>query len=194
MPAAKPSSLINRHETAAETAERISQESALRPTRDLPVNPPATLRGRKTAEVVWRRLIRMFGDVEGEIVTRLDMDLLVDYCLLAEQVAELDEMRKKAMEIYELLKIAMAEARNEHDVMLARSISKDIINSFESIVKLDGRVDRKRDLMFKLRQSLYLTPRARAGVAPKGKEKEPELDPLEKFLNDVTTDLNGENQ
>jgi hypothetical protein len=40
------------------------------------------------------------------------------------------------------------------------------------VVKVDGRVDRKRALLLQLRQSLYLTPRSRAGVMPKSKSEE----------------------
>jgi len=59
------------------------------------------------------------------------------------------------------------------------------------VVKLDGRVDRKRSLLLQWRQSLYLTPRARAGAAPAKKEKEEAPDPLEMLLNDVSDFVNG---
>lgn len=164
----------------------------MRPSRVLPANPPATLRGRKEAEAVWRRLMRVYGELEGEIVTRLDIDLLVDYCLLAEQVSELDAMRKTAVQVFDQLNEFRKQQAAEGKLVESIMAGSKIQDAFESILKLDGRVDRKRDLMHKLRQSLYLTPRARAGTAPKGKEKEQEPDPLEQFLNEVTTDLNGE--
>jgi len=190
MPAPKPSSLINRHETAEERAEREEREAALRPNRTLPQNPPASLRGRKTAEVVWRRLIRMYGELEAEIITRLDMDLLVDYCLLAEQVSEMDDMRKTAVFNYELLSRLQKKYIDDGKEESASFLASKITASFESILKIDGRVDRKRDLMFKLRQSLYLTPRARAGTAPKGKAPEEPIDPMDALLGKVNEFVN----
>jgi hypothetical protein len=193
MPARKPSSLINRHETAEERAEREERDAALRPNRALPQNPPASLRGRKTAEVVWRRLIRMYGELEAEIITRLDMDLLVDYCILAEQVSELDAMRKAAMSQFELLDTLRKKYIDEGKIESAVVTGAKMEATFEDTLKLDGRVDRKRDLMFRLRQSLYLTPRARAGTAPKGKDKEAEVvDPMEALLGEVNTFVNGD--
>ncbi len=190
MPARKPKSLIVRHETAAEAADRARGEEALQPDRPLPVHPPSALKGMKTAEAVWRRLIRLYGEIDGTIVTRLDLDLLVDYCLLAEQVIELDRMRKAAMAIFEIFEKARDDAVSEDDPAKALILSGKVTTAFDAIVKLDGRVDRKRDLLFKLRQSLYLTPRARAGAAPKGKPPEEPIDPMEALLGEVTEFVN----
>lgn len=192
MPARKPSTLIQRHETAAEKAVRSGRESQLRPERALPSAAPAALRGHSTAQAAWRRLLRTYAQLEGEIVTRLDLDLLVDYCLLAEQVIQLDKMRLAAYKIW-------LELSQEHDELVEAEKFDDaviagvrVVGAFDAVVKLDGRADRKRDLLFKLRQSLYLTPRARAGTAPAQKEAEPPPDELELLLNDVTDFVNGE--
>jgi phage terminase small subunit len=190
MPAPKPSSLINRHETAEEKSEREERDASLRPNRTLPQNPPSSLRGRRTAEAVWRQLIRMYGELEAEIVTRLDMGLLVDFCLLAEQVSELDDMRKTAVTNYELLSRLQKKYIDEGKEESASFLANKITGSFEAILKIDGRVDRKRDLMFKLRQSLYLTPRARAGTAPKGKPPEEPVDPMDALLGKVNEFVN----
>jgi len=165
MPARKPSGLIERHETAAERRARVAREDALRPGRGLSVNPPAALKAHPAAQKAWRRLMRLFNDLEAEIVTRLDMDLLLEYCLCLEQIGELDEMRKKLLDA------------EEQDI--------------ELFVKIDARADRKRDHLLKLRQSLYLTPRARAGAAPAQKEKAPPPDDMELLLSDVTSYVNG---
>ncbi|BCY18680.1 hypothetical protein hrd7_25290 [Leptolinea sp. HRD-7] len=190
MPARKPSSLINRHETAAERAEREERDAALRPNRTLPQNPPASLRGRRTAEAVWRRLIRMYGELDAEIVTRLDMGLIEDFCILAEQVAELDAMRKASFSQFELLDIVRKKQLEDGKFESAVKTGMKMEESFQTTLKLDGRVDRKRDLMFKMRQSLYLTPRARAGTAPKGKAPEEEIDPMDALLGKVNEFVN----
>ena len=64
------------------------------PDRGLPMSEPARLRDHKLASEVWRRSMRVYAELESTIVTRLDMDLLVDYCMLMEQLSELDLMRR----------------------------------------------------------------------------------------------------
>jgi hypothetical protein len=154
MPARKP---IGLHDSAATKESRKSRqdgESALRPRRDLPLSPPRELEST-VARRVWRYLMKRYEEMEAEIVTSLDRDLLVDYCILAGQVDELDQLRSTAYK------------------------EKDI----DVIVKLDARSERKRAHMQRLRESLYLTPRSRAGVAPEKKVEEPE-DALDDLLNE----------
>lgn len=177
MPARKPKSLIVRHETAAEKSERESRETAMRPSRELPLNAPARLRGHEVAEATWRRLMREFVSLEGEIVTRLDFDLLLDYCILIEQLSELDAMRKAAYAKW--LEIT------------AQATEDRLAEAYDAVVKLDSRADRKRALLLQWRQSLYLTPRARAGVAPVKKEIDEPKDELEMLLDDVSDFVNG---
>ncbi len=207
MPAPKPKSLITRHETKAEQAEREERESAVMPSRPLPKQAPAILKGQKVASETWRRLVRMYSELEAEIVSRLDMDLLVDYCMLTQQVAELDVMRQSAYSVWmrlskkheELAKEAKTfaddgkrtEAKEKSE--LALEYATKVVGAFDAIVKLDARSERKRALLKQYRESLYMTPRARAGVAPKGKEPESEEDdPMDKLLNEVTDFVNGE--
>lgn len=216
MPARKPSALINRHETAAEKRERAAKEAALRPVKCLPVDAPTRLAGHPIAEKVWRRMARLYNEIEGEIVTRLDMDLLIDYCILIEQVGELDQMRKAAFQAWLADGVALdratqkamkAQAEAERAARLAKEAGEEIpmglfdqvakleeqaielaakaVNAFEAVVKLDSRVDRKRALVLQLRQSLYLTPRARAGAAPTPKEPEEQPDELERLLDEA---------
>jgi phage terminase small subunit len=189
---AKPSGLVTRAETKAKKAQRVAKETALRPGRALPVQAPAQLAGHRLAEIAWRRLMRIYSELEAEIVTRLDLDLLLDYCLLAEQVAELDAMRKSATEIWKQLDAQRLELIKAQKLDEALTMASKVTDAFDSILRIDGRVDRKRDLMFKMRQSLYLTPRARAGAAPTKKEKEEPPDEMEQLLDDVSDFMNGD--
>ena len=93
MPARKPAGLRNRAETKAETAARIANEAALEPERGLSVQAPARLKDHPVAQAAWRRLMRMYGELQATVVTRMDQDLLVDYCMLMEQVVERDNAR-----------------------------------------------------------------------------------------------------
>jgi phage terminase small subunit len=190
MPARKPKSLIVRHETAAEAADRARGEEALQPERPLPVHPPSILRGMKNAETVWRRLIRLYGEIDGTIVTRLDMDLLVNYCILADQVMELDGLRRSAMNIYDLMERMRDKKMQEGDEAAAAIYATKVINAFEGVVKIDARVDQKRKTLFSMQQSMYMTPRARAGAAPKSKPPDEPIDPMEALLGEVTDFVN----
>lgn len=216
MPASKPSALVVRHETAAEKRARGEREAALRPDRGLPLDPPTRMCGHPVAEKTWRRLVRLLNSLEGEIATRLDVDMLIDYCILVEQVGELDQMRKASYQTWLAAGVAAdraktraekAQAEAEREAKSAQAAGEDIpvglfdqvtrleekavelasqaVNAFEAVVKLDSRVDRKRALLLQLRQSLYLTPRARAGTAPAEKEKPEEPDELEQLLNEA---------
>lgn len=207
----KPSNLIVRHDTAEEAAARTAREAAVRPGRALPKAAPAALRGHEVASVAWRELMRLYGEIEGEIVSRLDLHLLVDYCMLFEQLSEIDRMRKVTYKLWlelgarhdKLVREAYDLAKADDEAMKAEAEAKEeqaievaskILDAFEAVTKLDGRADRKRDLLFKLRQSLYLTPRARAGVAPTNKPPEEAPDPLEALLDNVTDFVNGKSK
>lgn len=192
MPAKKPISLHNGHATRGEKEARVAREEALSPDGDLPMRVPSRLFGHEVAAECWRRVMRAYSQVEATVVTQMDMDLLVDYCILTEQVAELDELRKASFASWKKLDDGWAKVEEElHGKELLQAVIA-MQQAFNDVVKLDGRVDRKRSLLLQLRQSLYLTPRARAGVAPAKKEEAAPLDPMEQLLGQVTEFVNGD--
>ena len=190
MPTRKPTALIERHETAAEIAEREGRDAAMRPSRRITANPPSALKGHPEAKVIWRRMMRIYGQLEAEIVTRLDMDLLLDYCILSEQVIELDRMRRAAYEVWSKMNDAWNEMGEEISIKEKMDEAVKVNMAMNDCVKLDGRVDRKRALLFQLRQSLYLTPRARAGSIPAQKKPEEPIDPVAMMLDNVNEFVN----
>ncbi len=141
------------------------------------------------ASAAWRRLMRIYSELEGQIVTRLDMDLLIDYCMLMEQLAEMDQMRKSAVEIWQQFEKARVEKQKD-DPERALDLAVSALHAFDDIVKLDARVDRKRAELHKWRQSLYLTPRARAGAAPEKKVEPEPLSEMDKLLDEVDQFVN----
>lgn len=174
----------------------------MEPERGLSVQAPARLKDHQVAQATWRRMMRTYGQLKATVVTRMDIDLLVDYCLVMEQLQELDRMRKVAYQLWLELgkrhdKILQeskqiedpdaAEGKEEEAIKLATKV----LDAFNAVIKLDGRVDRKRDLLLKWRQSLYLTPRARSAAVPAKKEKPEEPDELEQLLDDVDSFVNG---
>ncbi len=178
MPARKPVDLSVRHSTRAEMDARALAESAMTSARRLPESEPATLIDHPVASREWRKLIRLYNGLDADIVSRLDMGMLLDYCVLIEQLEELDSLRKSAMDGWRsaqkmLEKIQEQKSDDEPIDMKTWIKALEAVNwAYDKIVKIDGRVDRKRALLLQLRQSLYLTPRSRAGVAPKRKEPE----------------------
>jgi hypothetical protein len=190
MPTRKPTALIERHETAAEIANREGKDAAVRPERRITTNPPVALKGHPQAKVIWRRMMRIYGQLEAEIVTRLDLDLLLDYCILSEQVMELDRMRRAAYEIWSRMNEAWEELSSEISIKEKMDEAVKVNMAMADCVKLDGRVDRKRALLFQLRQSLYLTPRARAGSIPSQKKLEEQIDPVAQMLDNVKVYVN----
>lgn len=185
MPARKPSTLTTRHATKAERDSRASAESALAPQTTLTKNPPSALRGHDHASAVWRRLYRLYSQTQGTIVTAFDGDLLVKYCLAEEELHELFALRKEIKELWthhaEILRGISPTPETMKDYFNALSQANALLQRFQG---MDARLDGKRKLVFSLAQSLYLTPRSRAGVAPPEKEPDEPKDDMEQLLFD----------
>ena len=182
MPAPKPVGLHTRHATKPEIEKRAAQEKALTGDTKLPAMP-ARLKDHPVAQATWRRIKREYDKVEAVVVTRLDMDQLIEYCMLEEQKVEIDLMRRAAYDSMRVLANQLELLRKKGDLEGAAKVASRVIDATNEVVQLDSRADRKRDLLMKFRQSLYLTPKARAGAAPKTKVEEPPVDPFEQLLN-----------
>ncbi len=161
------------------------------PRTALTVTPPAELKGHARATAVWRHTMRLYSQTQARIVTGFDQGILVDYCLLVEQLVELDELRRQSLETHAVMlkslraltaKLKQKDAKTILAEQLAITEKLEMIMA--QIIKLDGRIDRKRSLIHTLRQSLYLTPRSRAGVAPAEREQET-LDEMAQLLNEI---------
>lgn len=190
MPARKPSGLNVRHDTLDDIEQREAGENALKPKRGLPVLEPRELEGHPLAAKEWRRLMRMYNGLEADIVSRLDIGMLLDYVILLEQMSELDELRAAAMREWRTLQAVVDDLQGICDAEPELCDRKGLMQAaeaagfaFEKIIKVDGRVDRKRSLLLSLRQSLYLTPRSRAGVTPNEKPKEAQRSDLDALLD-----------
>jgi phage terminase small subunit len=188
----KPAGLIARAETKADKQARADKETKLRPRHKLAMQAPARIKDIPTAAAMWRKMIRLYSEMQAEIVTSLDYGLLEDYCLTIDEMDELRNMRTVAYKLW-------LELGQAHEAMLeqkmqdeAAFVAINVVGAFDAVIKLDARMDRKKDLLHKLRQSLYLTPRARAGIAPEKKTEAPPPDDMERMLDDVTDYVNGD--
>ena len=171
----KPISLITRHNTKADIAARNDAESAMRPRTELTVDVPRQLSGRDNAYAadVWKRIVSLYAEIDGKIATAFDADLLVKYALLEQELRELADMRKAVKKDLDDNKKVVAKIKPNEKTLKEYVRLWEIVNAlFSRYQGLDARLDGKRKLLHSLAQSLYLTPRSRAGVDPKRKDAE----------------------
>lgn len=171
MPAKKPQGLSNRHSTREEKDARESAEMAMTPATQLTLRPPTMLAKHKQAAAVWKRLIGLYGETEGTIITAFDSDLLAKYCLLEQECDVMQTLRDAVLKNYSTIsgQIARMKPRGE-DMKEFNKLMEQANALLARYQGLDARLDGKRKLLHALAQSLYLTPRSRAGVAPTEKE------------------------
>jgi len=173
MPAKKPISITTRHNTKAEAAAKSAAESALSPQSRLSVAAPARLRGHTKAIGVWKRTIGLYLEIDGEIATAFDQDLLIKYCLLEEEASNLEKMRDQIHDDWEVNQKAAKKIKPSDDNLETWVKMWGVVNAmFQRFQGMDARLDGKRKLLLAIAQSLYLTPRSRAGVAPPEREAE----------------------
>lgn len=189
MPARKPSSLVDheRHQSAADRDARASAESALTPKTKLPDKPPAALSGRNHTNAAnhWIRLIKLYQEIEGTIATAFDENMLIKYCLVLEECDWLYSIRSEIEKEYRRSAKLLSTVKPKGEQI------KDYLNALVQVNALlarlqgfDARLDGKRKLALSLEQSLYLTPRSRAGVAPNEKPNEPKKSGIGKLIDE----------
>ncbi len=173
MPAKKPQSLSNRHSTKEEIDERAAAEAAIAPITQLSTKPPPLLQKHKGARATWSRLVGLYLEVKGTIITAFDADLLAKYCILEEECLWLEGKRAEVDRTAVKLNKQIAKITPKGERMKVYYQLLEQYNALNARVQgLDARLDGKRKLLHSLAQSLYLTPRSRAGVAPTEKAKE----------------------
>ncbi|MGA2504214.1 MAG: hypothetical protein ABSG01_09010 [Anaerolineales bacterium] len=175
MPARKSKDLIVRHEIKADRTQRAEHEAALTPRKPLTVKAPAELTGA-ISQAVWKETVSLYFTLDARIVSILDKGLLIDYCIASEQLAQIDGLRSTAMDNYNKDQITLNKIYNSKkqdiDVKALLLLINSVNGAMDEIIKLDARVDAKRKMILAMRQSLYLTPRARAGAIPNEKPAE----------------------
>ena len=185
MPARKNSALNKRHNTKKDRSEREAAEAALVPTTELTIKPPAALKNHKCASAVWTRIVGLYFETEGKIITAFDQDVLIKYCLAEEELEELYALRASIKKVWlnHLKVLVKIHPTNKamKDYFGALMQANALLQRFQG---MDARLDGKRKMIHAMAQSLYLTPRSRAGVAPQEKEPaDPETD-MDKLLNE----------
>lgn len=179
MPARKNSTLNKRHDTKEEQAARATAEAAMTPSTSLPLKPPKVLNGHKVAKETWARVVGLYNEIDGKIATSFDSDVLVKYCLLEEEVIEMAKMRDAVKKDWDTNR----KRANKLKDAIERVKSFELVNALLTRYQgMDARLDGKRKLLHTLSQSLYLTPRSRAGVEPPTKEPDTPKSEMEGLL------------
>ena len=151
---------------------RESSEANMMPVTQLSAKPPASLKGHKPAAATWRRIIRLYDETQGTIITAFDTDLLVEYCLAEEELLELLELRDEIKNLWISHLRVMAKINPKGEDLKAYYDALAQANALlQRFQGMDARMDGKRKMIITMAQSLYLTPRSRAGVAPEEKPK-----------------------
>ena len=156
------------------------------PKTEISAAVPVRLRGKAHAQAAstWKRIIGLYLEIDGNIVTAFDHDLLIKYCLLEEEVVELEEMRKTIKTDWETNSKQAKKIKPNTDTLKDWVQMWTVVNGlFQRFQGMDARLDGKRKLLHTLSQSLYLTPRSRAGVAPAEKETDDLKDDMESLLD-----------
>lgn len=185
MPARKNSALNKRHDTKGEKAAREAAEQALLPSTKLTEKPPSALDGHPHAREVWTRIITLYSETQGEIITAFDEDVLIKYCLAEQELLELKALRKVILQTWDkhlkLMNKFNPTNKNLKDYFGALAAANALLQRFQGI---DARLDGKRKMIYAMAQSLYLTPRSRAGVAPQEKDPEEPESEMDNLLNE----------
>lgn len=179
MPKSKPQILSRRHDTKADRAARAASEAALTPKTELPIKPPTVLNGHKVAKEKWVQVVGLYNEIEGKIATSLDADGLVKYCLLEEEVVDMARLRDGVLKDYQTMRRTANRTKDADERSKLYVIVNALLARYQG---MDARLDGKRKLLHALAQSLYLTPRSRAGVEPPTKEPDTPKSEMEGLL------------
>ena len=125
----------------------------------------------------------------------MDKGLLIDFCVACEQRVQIDGLRTIAMHNYEkaqqTLEKILNSRKQEIEVKAFTKANNSVNCSMDEIVKLDARADAKRKMILSMRQSLFLTPRARAGAIPNEKPAEKPKSATDQLIDGLAKTVKG---
>lgn len=125
----------------------------------------------------------LYAETKGEIITAFDESLLARYCLAQEELVEIYGLRKVVVRLWDQHAkwLGKLKPKNENlkDYFKALEQANALLQRFQG---MDARLDNKRKMILAMEQSLYLTPRSRAGVAPEERENDSPKSEMDKAL------------
>jgi hypothetical protein len=142
----KPSILSRETHDRSRAEGKLEAEEAFR-AAGLPKSPPIELRGMKTAQRAWRRLMKANSQLPADLFNALDKGFLINYCQAV-------EAKQKAMELENECYLNYQEGRLD----------------LESMIKSRVELRMATRLVADLQKQIYGSPKSRGGVNPESKE------------------------
>jgi len=161
------------------------------PVTMLTLKAPNALAKKKIAIETWHEIISLQNETQAAkdgtpIITSFDKRILIKYCLAEDEcdwlLTKIKDTEEEAASISKTLKRLKPTKSDDGGWKLYLNLLKQYNALNSRVVGLDARLDGKRKMLHSLAQSLYLTPRSRAGVAPAEKEQEDTGDPMAAVL------------
>lgn len=150
------------------------------PTDELPLGAPPELKLYPVAAAKWVELMKLYTQMEADIVSALDRDLLIDYCMMTEYVKHLDRLYAVAAMVLNTLEQKAKRTKKDPE-----TLASNIGYVSEKMIDINARMERQRMALQKLREALYLSPKARAGYNPQRKPAPPAPDEMDEILGSL---------
>lgn len=189
MSARKSYLLSKKNLTKEERAAKVAADESFTPLEKLSISPPSVLKKHPLASAMWKKIMKHYQSISGELVTAFDENILIRYVLTLEEVEWLKGIRTSVETEYKAIEKNIAKNRN---VKLTDDTYKAYVKALESyhailarLISIDARVDSKNKFVQTMEISLYLNPRSRAGVAPEAAEPTEPEDEMSKFLSEA---------
>lgn len=160
------------------------------PRTRLDVATPPELKGQAIAAAEWKRIITLQDETKAAqdgspIITAFDKTALVRYCMIEQYIFDLQALKKETFDEFKALGAQIKKIRPTAENFKERNVLMDqrvgTRAAYQSILSQIGVLGTKQH---DLAKSLYLTPRARAGVMPEGAGEQEEGDELDKMLDE----------
>jgi phage terminase small subunit len=159
-----------KHLTKAEIDHRKKTEIK---TGDCRLRCPTFVKNDVVAYAKWKEIIKVYKDIN--FVSSGDTGLLARYCVtFSEYLTLLDQKRR--IQNFEVNYERLSE---QFDPELLEGM--DSFFKFDPVMKLDGAVNKKMDMLIKMEDRMFLNPLSKIKNIPKKAEKE--VDPNADFFD-----------
>lgn len=199
----KPTLFSRETHDAARAQRKQAAESAFHSRVRLPKSPPAQLDGLPAAQAAWRALLKVHSDLPADLLSGLDRDFLIGYCLAVQMRTNALELERIVTERYRAGQAELSDLRELVSAVIDRCQAGK--EELSELLKLENLVTDRRQaaqaeyselikaraelrqtvrLVSDLEKQIYATPKSRAGVVPLAREESPQ-EVVEREMRDL---------